>query len=563
MTLSFSPPPKYPGVQHPIKPEKGFPNWAELIEKAGTDWTTQVSNCEGEKVIIASNTGMHGAVSTFDSVLACALTLAGARVSRVFCDGSMPACLIPTFNDATPPDMLINGELVSRLCKVCFNRGTHTHRPMGLPEFRYLDFLEPAQFVEAQNLAASIPLEDIPTWTLDGIAVGEHAYAGALRYFAKGDLADEPQAEGVIRRYLQGGIVTKWVYEKLLEQEHPDVVVLHHGIYSPQGIAADVCRKAGVRVVTWVVAYRKSCFIFSHDDTYHHTMMTEPVSNWENLELTSEQKDDLNSYLKSRSSGGKDWIYFHKEPDADLKSFAKVKGIDLSKPIVSILTNVMWDAQLHYPANAFAGMKEWIVETVRYFIDRPDLEAVIRIHPAEVRGAIVSRQRVAEILRAEFPDLPRHVHIVEPTEEVSTYSLAAASNAVIIYGTKMGTELTPRGLPVIVGGEAWIRNKGLTQDAETQEGYFNVLGQLPFAEGQYVPDRERAERYAFHFFFRRMLPLPFLQPNGTGAMFGFDFDDLNVMKPGNYPGLDVITRGIMKGAPFTYEAEIHGPSGEG
>ena len=35
---------------------------------------------------------------------------------------------------------------------------------------------------------------------------------------------------------------------------------------------------------------------------------------------------------------------------------------------VLMLTNVMWDAQLHYPANAFSSMLDWIIETIDYFM---------------------------------------------------------------------------------------------------------------------------------------------------------------------------------------------------
>ncbi len=40
-------------------------------------------------------------------------------------------------------------------------------------------------------------------------------------------------------------------------------------------------------------------------------------------------------------------------------------------------------------------------------------------------------------------------------------------STVLIYGTKTGVELSAQGTPVIVGGEAWIRNKGLTMDASS------------------------------------------------------------------------------------------------
>lgn len=408
-------PPRFPGAKAPFKPEKAFPDWPALL--SSPLWKEQASSADGPKVLIGSNTGMHGAVSTMDSVLSASLTLAGARVSRVFCDGVLQGCLIATHGTATPPEMVANRGLISTLCKACFNRGTNTHRPMGLPEHRLSAYLEKSDYAEAQSISSSIDNRDIPNWTYAGAAIGEHAYAGALRYFAKGDIKDEPMGEAVLRRYLEGAILTAKAYERIIVAERPDVAVLHHGIYSPQGIAAELCRKHGVRVVTWVVAYRKNCFIFSHDDTYHHTLMSEPTAEWEDLALTDEAKSEINDYLASRASGGKDWIYFHKEVDEEFASFAARKKIDSSKPIISILTNVMWDAQLHYPANAFSGMKEWIIDTVDYFQHRADLEVVIRIHPAESRGAIKSRQRVADELRDAFPDFPKNVHLVEPDED--------------------------------------------------------------------------------------------------------------------------------------------------
>ena len=40
----------------------------------------------------------------------------------------------------------------------------------------------------------------------DGVAIGEHAYAGALRFFATGSLDEEPGAEPVLRRYLEAAL---------------------------------------------------------------------------------------------------------------------------------------------------------------------------------------------------------------------------------------------------------------------------------------------------------------------------------------------------------------------
>ena len=155
--------------------------------------------------------------------------------------------------------------------------------------------------------------------------------------------------------------------------------------------------------------------------------------------------------------------------------------MDPSKPVIGLLTNVTWDAQLHYPANAFPNMLEWLVQTCEYFATRPDLQLLIRVHPAEISGFPPSRQPILAELRKRVPELASNIIVVPPESDIGTYALMSLCNAAIIYGTKMGVELTSVGLPVIVAGEAWIRNKGLTHDASSPAEYFRILQKLPFA----------------------------------------------------------------------------------
>ena len=77
----------------------------------------------------------------------------------------------------------------------------------------------------------------------------------------------------------------------------------------------------GVRVVAWNIAYRKNRFIFSHDDTYHHTLINEPISKWDSINWSEEKNDRLLTYLQSRWFGDDDWINFNQEnPNPKYKS---------------------------------------------------------------------------------------------------------------------------------------------------------------------------------------------------------------------------------------------------
>jgi hypothetical protein len=436
------------------------------------------------------------------------------------------------------------------LCRDCTWPAARVYALLGLSVHRYSVGLTPEDRAEARRLVGSVRFDEIRTLTVDGLAIGEHAWAGALRFFAVGSLDDEPAAEPVVRRYLEAALLTAFAARRLLRANNFKTVVVTHGIYVPWGIVGEVARREGVHVVTWNVAYRKRRFIFSHDDTYHHTLMTEPRDQWEGLELTPAQDRELGKYLASRRDGLFDWIVFHRPRRQDAEEIARQIGLDRSKPTIGLLTNVTWDAQLHYPANAFPNMLEWLVQTCEYFAIRPDLQLLIRVHPAEISGFPPSRQPVLPELRKRLPQLAPNIIVVPPESDMSTYALMSLCNAAIIYGTKMGVELTSVGLPVIVAGEAWIRNKGLTHDASTPAEYFRLLAELPFQSRVEGTQLARARRYAYHFFFNRMIPLTFIDPKAGFPIYRLQLERLEELLPGASSGLDTICDGILRRRPF-------------
>ena len=119
-------------------------------------------------------------------------------------------------------------------------------------------------------------------------------------------------------------------------------------------------------------------------------------------------------------------------------------------------------------------------------------------------------------------------------------------DSVIIFGTKTGVELTSFGIPVIVAGEAWIRNKGVTKDASSVEEYLQFLDELPLGQRMDEATTARARRYAYHFFFRRMIPLNMMEPTGGWPPYQVAIDSLNALRPGADAGLDVICQGILQ-----------------
>jgi hypothetical protein len=488
--------------------------------------------------------------SVVERALAVALTLRGARIEMLLCDRALPACQMTKLHGCEP-DALLAREDTPR-CAGCLVAAHSLFDPMGIPIRRFSEFSSSDTNEQAKNIAFALPTDEIPHYRPNGLALGEHAMAGALRYFGRGDLNGEPQGEEILRRFLSSALITAEAMTELLRQETYEVVVFHHGIYTPQGIIGEVCRRQGVRVVNWNPSYRKSTFIFSHGDTYHHTMITEPSTAWNNIPWTEKTELLTMDYLLSRRDGSSDWIWFHEHPENNAEALAKEFGIDWSKPCIGLLTSVLWDAQLHYRSNAFPDMLTWIVHTIEYFRMRPDLQLLIRVHPAEVRGMVPSRQRVTDELIRLVPRMPTNVFVIPPEHQASTYALMDRCDSVLIFNTKTGIELSAIGIPVVVAGEAWIRNKGFSMDASSPQDYEEILDRLPLNSRLNAEQLIAAKRYAYHFFYRRMIELPFIG-SPKKYTFSVDVENIDDLRPRRYSGLDVICDGILTGTPFVDE----------
>jgi hypothetical protein len=533
-----------------------LPNWTNLLATNQGLWEDAKHRARtGPKILLATSVGGFSALTLVESLLAVALTLRGAQVHTLLCDHALPACLRVERSDVPDPSTLERYELPMILCQGCYATGQQLYKPLGLENHVFSQLLPADEAEQARQIAFEVPFAQIEAYSLNGWAVGEHAYAGALRYFASGNLENEPAGEMVARRYLEGALRTAFVMQRLLKQSDFTAACFNHGIYSPQGVVGEVCRRAGVRVINWNVAYRKRCFIFSHDETYHHTLLSEPTSSWDKMPWDEEMDRQIVDYLKSRRQGTRDWIWYHEKPDEAFEGFANNMGLDLTKPIIGMLTNVMWDAQLHYRANAFPNMLAWVIHTIEYFQQHPDRQLLIRIHPAEIRGTMPSRQPILLEIQKIFPRLPSNVFVIPPESPVSTYAAMLHCKAVLIYGTKTGVELTSMKIPVVVAGEAWIRNKGLTIDASSPDDYNRILDRLPDLQEMASDQVVRARKYAYHFFFRRMIPISCMEPTASWPPYRLNIRRLNELLPGKDPGLDLICDGILSHSPFVYPSE--------
>jgi hypothetical protein len=524
--------------------------WLEILS---TGVPTGVPR-DGPSILAATSVGGHPIAPILDSLVATALWLRGASPRFLLCDAVLPACeQVQYANYPRPSEFVEQGP--RRFCAACFGRGRSWFEPLPLPLDRYSELVPAGAAADALARVGGWGIDECFGFVERDLRLGEQARAGALRFFGKADLTSEPEQHvlAVARRYAAGAVVAALVAERAIEEFKPEIVTGHHGVYVPQGVLGEVARRDGIRVVNWGTSYRDRTVIFSHGDTYHRTLLHEPESLW-NQPLTQAQETELLEFLARRRQGEGDWQWV--TPEAALRrdvqaqeSLIERLDLDPTRPLIGLLTNVLWDAQLYYEGHAFADMLEWLFFTIDHFIRHPEQQLVVRIHPHEIKTG--NRQPVGPEIERRYPTLPENIRIVPHDDPANTYALMDMCAAVLIYGTKTGVELAPFGTAVIVAADAWIRGKGLTYDVSTKDEYADLLGRAGSLGRLDAETVERAKRYAYYFFFRRMIPLASLEPDRPEVTIGIR--DLAALLPGRDPGLDVICDGILTGSEFVFD----------
>lgn len=529
-------------------------NWEKLNKELTKK--THINIKSKKKILIATSAGGLRSSLVLESLIGSTLHHKGCDVEFLLCDGILKSCVMGSIHSLNEDEYFKNGS--KKLCNSCFEVSKNFLKKLNLKinTFSNSITLEEIDKINQLNLD-KLSLDEIKNFKYENVSIGEHAFAGALRYYAKTEINDEKYHKGIANSYLKSAFLSYMVIKNLLNEKKYDEIILNHGIYVPQGIINEYARSKNISVSTWCTGYRKNSFCFTRGDTYHRSLINEPNKNWEDIKLNKKIKDKLFSYLNSRLTGSNDWIFFHNNPSFNSEKFFEENKIDKNKPIIGLATNVLWDAQIDYPSNFFSGMMEWLFYTIDHFIQNPNLQLLIRIHPAEVNETKPSRQRVAEEILKKYKKLPPNIIVVKPENNISTYSIFEKCKSVIIYGTKLGIELSAMKKLVIVCGESFIRNKNVGLDINNIVEYKEILNKIEDIDYEYFDlDNDKALKYAYHFFFRRTVNLKsIVERKGKWPNYAINKDYSKILLNKSDSGLENICDSIIHGSDYVYPDE--------
>lgn len=472
----------------------------------------------------------------------------GADARVLFCDAATKYC------EAYPELLADIAPVIKPMkmfpCDWCQTHIKHIPPQLELPVFYLSNYVRESEYLQALTTVADLTLPEIINFHHKGLNLGEHVRTTLHRSFLVGTLTDDQMTRAVGRRLLATAIQLAYGLDRLMEEFDPQVAVINHGIYLTRGTCLEVAKRHGIRVVCWDGVYLYGGIELSHGDTYHHEFRLEPWEAWENLRLTQEQENMLESLLSERRGGTK-----IREAVAGLPGSRKnihpphqTKQRSSSRRNVILFTNISWDGRVKVNSSLYDGPAEWVIETLHHLANRSDLRVIVRIHPNEVKQKPwFEMKQFSEEIREAFPVLPKNVKLILPESPVNSYALAELADVVVVYSTLMGLEALAMGKPVIITGDAYYSNKGFGIQPATRTEYLQVLDHLDEIEPLSQKEQERVRRYAYHFFFRRWLILPIPPRNPEEHWLS---EDLRELKPGSSNALDRACEGILHGTPF-------------
>lgn len=368
-------------------------------------------------------------------------------------------------------------------------------------------------------LSDELNMQSVKKWKYRAAWIGPQIISVISRKLMKGapDLQDTVAQKHLID-ILPETLETVHLAEKMLDKIRPQTMILIEANYTLMGALTDTAIGKGINVIQTVQPSRDDAMIFKR--LTHETRRIHPSSvSKSSMEIISKMpwaekyEQELMREFSNRY-GGKWFLQSRNQPGVKPKSREEIineLGLNPAKKIAVVFSPVLWDANLFYGEDLFEDFGDWFVETVKVACKNPNVNWIIKMHPANLwkRARENTRDELAEValIREKVGRLPAHVKLLYPNTDISTWSLFQATDYGITVRGTIGMELPCLGKPVFTAGTGRYSGLGFTIDSETKEQYLDKLNKIHTYPSMTEEEILRAKYHAYAVFKLRPWPM--------------------------------------------------------
>ena len=481
----------------------------------------------GKKVGIA--TFGHGEWHLiFELLLAQALERRGAAPALLVCDlPELPIC----------SERLINSTAQQR-CAGCLDVKRELLAISGAA-WRGVSSLVPGSATtRATAIADSIAPHEIDGYVERGFPIGQWLHVSACHFLRCDARGEAPEKVATRRRLLATAIVGVEAVECWLDEVCPEAVLVQGGAHTLQRITRELAAARGIPVISrelgkggWdrqIFALNRDCMSPDLDEAWSAARA---------LSLSAAEEAEVDALSGNLAAD----TY---RPSANTAPLADLT-IDRTRRVAVAFTNVTWDLATAGRDVAFTGVFDWLTETMRELARHPEVQFIVRAHPAE--ASVMTRERVLDRIAAEWP-AHHNLTVIAPEHPIAARELIDRADLVLAYNSTVGLEAAMHGRTVLLCGAPHFRGRGFTTDISSRDEYRDLLRAWAGGAAGAHPgvDSELARRY-FHLFFARYHITMHWTTSPLEPPYRLLIESTDALNPGRNAALDLVCDGILQG----------------
>jgi hypothetical protein len=473
------------------------------------------------------------------------LKLRGAEVEYVLCDGLYTDC--DQFWGAVAPRP-------QNACSMCQMQVVNLVHQMGM-DFHWLGrYLQTDEQREAKRWADALADEELLTAAYGEWQIAQWIRTSVQSHFRANEIdVSRPSMAKVVRSYLYSGLVACFALDRLLDEQAPDVFLLFNGRQSSTRVALELAKSKGIRTVVHERGPRNETLRMVENETVASLEPFRQVwRDWGEIPLSAEEVEKTASFMAGREHG-KDlsWTQFTSSVQPVDEVRAKL-GLRADRPVWTLFTSsddeVSGEADW---ASPFPTQRDWIARTIEYARANPQIDLVVRVHPnTGSRKSTGANRKQLEEMRALAENLPANARMIDPEDEISSYTLMDLSSVGLVWVSTVGLEMACKGKSIVVAAGNQVKGTPFVttiDDAGTYEETIAPLLELaPDAVSADV--RRLAMRFAYGAFFRLGIDFPLVRMT-TPRDSELAYHSLDALQPGRDAGLDRCVRILLEGEP--------------